>query len=458
VWRSFLAGLLLIAGGVSAAVAEEAVAEEAVVEDAAAGDRPPVLLRKTLLLPPVEAAGTGLAPEVKVTAEVDERGRVTAVAVRGIEPSSELDPAFTDTAVSAIERWRYAPAVVDGQPAATTLEWTIQFKERPAASARQRGDGWLGFGLTAAAYRDPEWRRARLLSLPLEQRKKLLAEQAEKAEKHLDRKRRRRVESPRFVLVTDAAEEKVDDVLLGNLEATWNVLARLFGDPIPLQPEPLKIVVYFYESRASYAGLRSELETFEWAQGMYHPAGFLAFHRQMPSSEALTSMMLHEVTHAFFDRRLLRPGHRSPPWLTEGFAEYVGNSEIRKGELIPGKTRKARIELSLWGPVRLKTDAWCEVGDVKKSIRRGEGLSPERLITADRESFYSEDPFLYYPTAWLLVHFLRHGEPGWADDEFPRFLMYAVEGYPPAELLEPIYGFGAEELDRRFRDYVLKEL
>ena len=60
----------------------------------AAEDRSAVLLRDTPLRPPVEVAGTNLAPEVKVRVTVDERGRVSDVEVLSIQPESEYDEFF----------------------------------------------------------------------------------------------------------------------------------------------------------------------------------------------------------------------------------------------------------------------------------------------------------------------------------------------------------------------------
>ena len=54
----------------------------------------------------------------------------------------------------------------------------------------------------------------------------------------------------------------------------------------------------------------------------------------MSTSEALLGTMMHEATHAFVDRHMTEPGRYLPRWLGEGFAEYVGYSEVRKGRLI----------------------------------------------------------------------------------------------------------------------------
>ena len=59
-----------------------------------------------------------------------------------------------------------------------------------------------------------------------------------------------------------------------------------------------------------------------------------------------------------------------------------------------------------------------------------------------------------YAQAWALVHFLRHGDPAWAEREFPRFMLYVAEGYPVQQSLTEVYGFTPTTVEDRFRDYV----
>src|SRR6187455_629831 len=78
------------------------------------GDRRPVPLRNPPLVSPLEAAGTGIAPEVTVKVEVDARGRASKVEVLKIQPPSALDAAFRDQAMRTLSTWRFAPAIEAG--------------------------------------------------------------------------------------------------------------------------------------------------------------------------------------------------------------------------------------------------------------------------------------------------------------------------------------------------------
>jgi hypothetical protein len=78
------------------------------------------------------------------------------------------------------------------------------------------------------------------------------------------------------------------------------------------------------------------------------------------------------------------------------------------------------------------------------------------LVSANIETFYGDRRGLYYAEGWLLVHFLRHGEPSWAKQEFPRFMLYALEGFEIPEVLQQVYRTDLKTLDEKFQAYVKK--
>jgi hypothetical protein len=49
---------------------------------------------------------------------------------------------------------------------------------------------------------------------------------------------------------------------------------------------------------------------------------------------------------------------------------------------------------------------------------------------------------------------LRHGRPEWTDSAFPRFLLYAAEGYPAGQALRAAYGVDARDLETAYQRYV----
>jgi hypothetical protein len=276
----------------------------------------------------------------------------------------------------------------------------------------------------------------------------------EAARRHLDPARTRQVSTGRFLVWTDAEREKTAGVVANNLEAIHAVLAAsLLGD-VEHQEGGSQIQVFVYESRAAFERMASEMGLFRHAGALYSPAGLIALHLEWPVSDWITTALLHEATHAFMDRHVVRPGVLLPAWMAEGFAEYVSNSEVKKGKLVPGKTLRAGYQLFGEHVHLVKTTAGDRLDEAKRAIRKGEGIAVIELLDTRREIFYGDDVGLYYASAWLFVHFLRHGEEEWAEARFPDFLLYVAEGFPAAEAFESVYGMGLDEAEEAFRSYV----
>ena len=424
----------------------------AIGREAVAADQGPVALYTPPLTTPIEAAGTGLAPEVAVRIEVDDSGKVSAVQVLQIKPSSDYDRFFEGLTRQTLKRWRYAPARRDGSPVKTELQWTVKFPTREEETDAESSQPWRRL---STAEEDAQNFRERILALPLEQRTKLLEQEARIGRKLLDPKRIKRFNSAHFMVFTDGPGDGLDQALAQNLEATFSVLHDLLGEAIAPQPEPYRVVVFMFATRAAYGRFVSQVHGLEWAAGFYHPVGLLAFHMEMPSNEDLLSVMLHEATHAYLDRYIAKPGVYFPRWLNEGFAEYVGNSQIKKRQLVPGRTRRTAIYNSPWGAVMASSSAQFSLEELKRAIRQEKGLSLQRVLDATVTEFYGAARGMYYTTAWLLVHFLRHAQDGWAIEKFPNLVLYVAEGYPALDAFREVYG-EPTQFEESFRRYILK--
>lgn len=414
---------------------------------AEAPDEPPVLLRKSLFLTPIETAGTGLEPEVRLRLTVDTRGRVRDAEVLSISPSSEYDELFREATLETVEDWRYAPARSGGEPVEATLEWTIKFLPKSGRTPR------AGFGSDPG---DAEARLARIFTFPREKQAERLRSFSSLAEVQLQGDGRQHAETPRFVVISDSPRPDTAATVAGNLEAVFNVLGTTFGEEIEPQPGHYKQIVYVYAHRASFAALSAALTTPEWANGVYVPPGLFAFHLETGTVDSLLGLMIHEAVHAFADQHLVRPGFRLPPWMSEGLAEYVGRSEIRKGRIELGRIREGKYVADpiFGGAYRRTTAAGWSLDRAKQALRKGEAPSVEELVDAAPEVFYGGDVAMHYALSWLLVHYLRHGEPGWAGEEFPTALLYLAEGYPPDAVLQEVYGRTPAEMDAAFQGYV----
>lgn len=424
----------------------------------AATVEPPVPLRSPLPLVPDVLAGSGVTPEASVRVTIDERGIVRKVEVLAIHPSTDFDEAVRQELVDTLSMWRYAPQRRDGEAEPTTLEWRIRFPAPAEAEKERRGDGGSGSAASfppTAAGSDAEQRRSRILALPLRERRELLTKELAVATDLLDSRRRHEATSTHFVVHSDADDPRVGDLVAQDLEALFHTLAYVVLPGIDLLPEPDKLQVVVYRSRDQYQELVSKVAVYEWSTGYYSPAGLIAFHLEQPSNDEVLNILFHEGTHAFMDRYVVRRGVALPRWLGEGFADYMGNSAIHKGQIVPGKTLRHKYELSLAGVASVTTRGGSNLDAARIALRKGEGLGVRELLGASRETFYGEKHRLFYASSWLLVHYFRDGGEGWATDRFPEALVYVAEGYPPETVFRQIYGPVAG-LDASFRDYVRK--
>lgn len=408
----------------------------------------PLAIHAPPLQVPEETAGSGVAPEAAVKISIDARGAVTAVDVVSITPSTEQDDFFRRDLVRTLSQWRFAPATKDGRPEPSTLDWRVRFPAKP----RQVTDT-IDVATSPLPGADAEQRRSQVLALPQEARRKLLEAQATIALRFLDAKRREDVSTPRFAVHCDADDRKVAATVGNNLEAIFNVLAQELLPGISLQPEPYKVHVFVYRDRASYFELLNQMPIYEFSAGFYSPAGLIAFHLEQPTNESLLNLLLHEATHAFLDRHVVRRGVALPRWLGEGFADYVGNSRIDKGRLQPGKTLTRKFEMQSGMVFGVQTVAGAQLEEAKRALRQGKGLGVRAMLEASPDIFYGEKASLYYASSWLLVHYLRDGAPGWAQNRFPQLLLYLAEGYPQTAALRTVYG-PPESADEAFRKYV----
>ncbi|MEM1182112.1 MAG: energy transducer TonB [Acidobacteriota bacterium] len=421
--------------------------------EASTPDRRPLLLRKSPLLPPYKSAGSGLAPEVKLKVEVDRRGAVDSVEVVKVTPSTEYDEIFREHAIAEISTWRWAPAIEGGEAVPATLTWTVQFQV--SEGSIYGGDReiprtlWLEQSFQ---------RRDHLHSLSRSKKEEILGRYAEVAERFLVEKNRRHYVSPRFVVVTDSENVDTAGIVAQNLEASFDAVSDLHHPNIEPLKHRLKTLVYLYSTRQAFESARTALLPLTQEKSTYYSPGLITYHLELPSSDFLLSFLIHEASHAYSDHHLRPPGVRFPRWFEEGLAEYMGNSTVKKGQLEVGTVRKRRYVFDMnhfSGGARLaRTTAGTDLQTVKKKIRSGEGLTLRQMVDAGRAEFYGPDFPIHYGTAWLFVHYLRHGRSEWEDGRFSKLVLYISEGYSDEAAIREVYGHSLAELEKPFLDYV----
>jgi len=422
---------------------------------AATREHGPVALYQPPLAPPTES-GALFLPLVRAKLIIDEQGKVTRVEVTALEPAPPEPEPYKAAARAAFSAWRFAPAEKDGRAVPSETLVAIPFEQRDIPSTPEGRSRYLwttsvGSGFESSRYDD----RERILGMSDGARQLLADRIAEQAEALIKKDKRAVASDDWFQVVTDFGGQKQADAILHNLEATYVAINKLLGSRVTPLPRRQRIRAFVFERNAQYQILCAKAMPFEGSSGFYHVAGVLAFHTEHPTVGWFLSIMLHETTHAFMDRHLIRPGFDLPRWLGEGFAEYIGASDIKNNQIVPGAHKKKQ-ELGAGPGEPMLWQTWSRARSqvAKQAQKQARMLTFKEIVEAGPETFYGKDVDLYYAQGWLAVHFLRHGRPEWADSAFPRFLLYTAEGYSAGEALRASYGVGPAELEAEYQKYV----
>ena len=417
---------------------------------------PAVGIRTPPIHAPAEMAGTGIDPEVAVKVDIDETGAVSRVHIQTIEPSSQFDELLRSRVTEALKRWRFGPAR-DGEdnPAPSTMSWRMKFVSQEEGSRPGASAFAIDNDLRVLAGSDALPMNFRPLTR--QERAERLSGIVEKAEKHLDRTHRRRRETQRFIVVSDAEEESTAEILAGNMESIFQVFHSIFDQHLEPMPQNWKLVVYLYRRQSSLEQLNRGIGGRDFGAGFYQSPGLLAFHQEVHYYDQLLSTMVHEAFHAFSDSHLTAPGKNLPRWAEEGLAEYFSNSKIEDGQLVPGELNRGRYAIAHGrkGPQRLQSQSAWSVREARQALRQGEAPSIAELIETGADTFYGDRHQVFYGFSWLFTHFLWHGRDSWESGEpFARLLLYLTEEYPSRDALEAVYGSQPEALQDEFEDYV----
>jgi hypothetical protein len=415
---------------------------------ATAERREPILIQQTFLLSPPAMVGLGVSPELKLRLAIDPGGRVTEVETLSIQPATDYDAELSADVEEQLKMWRFAPAREDGVAVAASVELLVKVRETAGSF-----EDVVGAARNEIFFGSPEAKTAQLLRLPFPERQKLVDRYAGELEKHLVQDQKRTASSARFIVYSDAADPEVAQVLANNLEAAYNTFEEALGRNIEVQPERFKMVAFLFNRRQNFVSARAALRSTTNADGFYVAPGVLAFHQET-APEFLLSLMIHEAFHAFSDRRLRRPGRIGQPWFEEGMADYFGSSQIKKGRIVPGKTISRQFVMHYGQVFKQKTQAGLTLPGLKRAIKAHEVPDLKQLVGLSRQEFYGDDLELNYAVSWMLIHFLRHGEADFLDDQFPRLALYLYEGYGMTEACQLVYGLSMAELQSRFEDYV----
>jgi hypothetical protein len=185
----------------------------------------------------------------------------------------------------------------------------------------------------------------------------------------------------------------------------------------------------------------------------------ITLHTDADGPGNLPDTLVHEAAHQLVDRRFEWAGGLPPVWVSEGIATYFGFTYRDDDGFHPGKIGGKNISLLRDGKksrgdgaaVRLR-----EARNAMKDASSAEGSFVARLTGMEPSDFYGGNPTANYGAAWILVHYLFHGDEGAHADGFVRYLEQAPLGQADAGDLFTEIGQTPQELDANLARHVRK--
>lgn len=260
------------------------------------------------------------------------------------------------------------------------------------------------------------------------------------------------VETPcgQYILYTDVR----DSSMSGDCGRLASHLEEVYLERFSLIPvgEPAE-AIFLFGSKDAYRGFISDDEAIPAERnGHASPSrGYVALFTEDLPREAVTSTLMHELTH-LINRRALGPA--LPPWLDEGLADDLAESRLDdSGRLVPGEL----------GGYSLASETVVQhFGGIVSARSLIEALDSTGLPSLDELVQMGSDEFHESPQATLLyalssfwVRFLLGEAPGSDPAGFRAYLQAVARGERiTPDLLAQHVGGDWSELEAGFQTWV----
>lgn len=172
----------------------------------------------------------------------------------------------------------------------------------------------------------------------------------------------------------------------------------------------------------------------------------------------LQDILVHEAAHQLVENMLfVRDEAQTSPWIEEGLGTYFGHTlRGRDGTFVTGKVGGKGVEIVRGGGTK-DGSGKARLKDARKAMSGETSWSAHDVVEIrDPQRFYSEGANARYGIAWVLVHFLFHGDDGAHADAFVRYLGLEANGEGGPERFYETIGMDADTLDARFERYFSK--
>jgi hypothetical protein len=232
-----------------------------------------------------------------------------------------------------------------------------------------------------------------------------------------------KAETPRFIVYSDAKEASLR-AYAAKLE-TFDHLLRLYHALDPKEAPPRKFTIYLVK----YGDIHRAWPGVKGQAGVYvsGPTGTFAIAMRSGEQDLSDLVVFHEYTHHFMYQNF---PYGYPSWITEGYAEYFGNTDIDKnGSISVGKFSEYRF-FDNEGPY------WIQL---------------QRLISTRGSDFKGLPANQFYGQSWLLTHYMM-ADPV-RRKQLNAYLLALGKWADSAVAMEQATGVTLKELTQRLRRY-----
>lgn len=267
--------------------------------------------------------------------------------------------------------------------------------------------------------------------------------------------------SEHYIIRTD--DPRVDVVEISKLlERFWTFFQDVFSPlgELRAQDKPVEVILLY--SRYKYDRLHEDMQGIGSAgvAGHYREdLDVLAAHTDSVPPGDLPGLLTHEAAHHLVSRRILGPkSARASRWLHEGLGSYFGFTRMdRRGVFHAGELGGQEAEILRGAPRERAVTPRAPLNAFKRLMKEAEPGFVDDLVREEMQSaFMIEETGAKYIAAWLLVHYLLHGENGSLAGPFREYMSLEAAGKGGAEALYRTLGASPEELEAGFIAHVKK--
>ncbi|HXI01842.1 MAG TPA: DUF1570 domain-containing protein, partial [Candidatus Saccharimonadales bacterium] len=267
--------------------------------------------------------------------------------------------------------------------------------------------------------------------------------------------------SAHYVVRTD--DPRVDVVAVSAfLERFRTFFESVFYKPGPVHHEGPPVDVLLFYSRYKYDRLYADVSGLgsAGAIGHYRPGyNVIAIHSDAVDPGDLPGVISHEAAHQLILDLLYGPKPKAMSrWVNEGLASYFGFTRMDKhGEFHDGEIGGQEVQNLRDVPAGRAKEPRARLDRFRKLAGKAEPGFVDDLVREEMQSaFYSDDVNDRYSAAWLLVHFLLHGEDGRLAGPFREYISMEARGEVGADAFYKTIGVDPAKLEAELTAYVKK--